>query len=95
MSDLLVFFDVKLNDLMLSLYRTRQALLGNDQQRRPTEMRASTRGDALTSLQEAERALAAIQRHMEIASVKLALAAANNRTDAKLPKLRNQSGAQS
>ena len=58
-------------------------------------MPASRREDALTSLQEAERALAAIQRHMEIASVRLARAVANNQTDAKLPKLRNQSDAQS
>ena len=64
MRDLLRFLDLKLNDLMLSLYRNRQALMTIQQRVTVNPAYVGPLREALASLHEAERTLADIQQHV-------------------------------
>ena len=61
--DLLAFLDLKLNDLMFSLYGTRQTLIAIHGRAHSDEVLGSV-GEALASLREQERTLADIQQHI-------------------------------
>ncbi len=65
--DLLAFLDSKLNDLMLSMYRTKQMLIAMKKGALSNAAMHGRVGEVLASLREQERTLADIQRR--IASV--------------------------
>jgi hypothetical protein len=65
MRALIAYLDVTLNDMMRSLYRQRQALMVMQQYATMNPTNVAAIGEALTSLHEAERTLAEIQRHIE------------------------------
>ena len=62
--DLLRFLDLKLNDLMFSLHRNRQALMAIQQRVTVNPAYVGPLGEAVTSLHEAERTLADMQQRL-------------------------------
>ena len=60
----LAFLDLKLNELMWSLHRNRQALMGIQHRVTVNPTFVGPLGDALTSLHEAERTLAEVQQRV-------------------------------
>jgi hypothetical protein len=62
--DLLVFLDLKLNDLMLSLHRTQQTLIAIQDGGLSDAAMHGRLGEALASLREQERTLADVQRRI-------------------------------
>lgn len=62
--DLLAFLDSKLNDLMFSMYRTRQTLIAMQEGALSDATMYGRVGEALASLREQERTLADIQQRI-------------------------------
>jgi citrate lyase beta subunit len=65
LADLLAFLDAKVNHLMFSLYRTRQALTDMQQRIRTDAATLGRVGEALAAVSESERVLAEIQQRLE------------------------------
>jgi hypothetical protein len=65
LGDPLVFLNAKLNDLMFSLYRSRQALTAMQQQAQTDVVMLGQVGEAIAALREQERTLAEIQQRLD------------------------------
>ena len=68
--DLLVFLDRRLNDLMCSLHKNRQALMAIQTRMAINPAYVGPLGEALTALHDAERTLADVQQRLALLTPK-------------------------